>query len=63
MVIEPLPESCSRVLLQTKQDKVDKGIEQCSALVSDQCLPMYVRLLALHANVSVARLAQGVVCS
>ena len=53
VVIEPLPEGCNRVLIQTKQG-VDKGIDQRSALVSDQWLPMYVRLLALHANVSVS---------
>ena len=52
VVIEPLPESCNRVVIQTKQG-VDKGIDQHSALVSDQWLPMYVRLLALHADVSV----------
>lgn len=53
VVIEPQPEGCNRVLVQTKQG-VDKGIDQRLALVSDQWLPMYVRLLALHANVSVS---------
>lgn len=52
VVIEPQPEGYNRVLLQTKLG-VDKGIDQGTALVSDEWLPMYVRLLALHANVSV----------
>lgn len=54
IVIEPQPEGCNRVLLQTKLE-VGKGIDQSTALVSDEWLPIYVRLLALHANVSWCR--------
>jgi hypothetical protein len=51
VIIDPLPYDCNRVYIQAKKGHEDM-IDCHPTIVSDKWLPLYVRLLALHANMA-----------